>query len=323
MFARCPSLTNVLIDGSNTISGNIADIPSGVTSIKIFGNNKITGTSLAIPTSVVKFRILGNNTIHGSLQDISHWNTIEEFSVGGVRNAPSLNQTSYIRGTLNNITFSSSLKIFQLVDGCNSVLGQISNTTSPTTFQLPAGMEVFEIRGENTVIPFKGNQLYGAIANFPTSLKTLVVSGNNTISGNINTYVSTSISTFVIEGDNTLSGLLQDAPANVQLFQIAGENTISTYTASRTWGGASGIMYYFGLYSSATGYTGFTAGTQSQLNQLFVDLNGASWQDFNPILPRKIIYPRQGTVVPTGTGATALTSLTTVKGVTVTPVTYP
>jgi hypothetical protein len=82
-------------------------------------------------------------------------------------------------------------------------------------------------------------------------------------------------------------------------------------------------MNYFALYSRVGGYTGFTTGTQSQLNQLFVDLNVASWADSSPTIPRKIVYPRQGTVVPTGAGATALTSLTTVKGVTVTAETYP
>jgi hypothetical protein len=80
-------------------------------------------------------------------------------------------------------------------------------------------------------------------------------------------------------------------------------------------------MNYFALYSGAVGYTGFTSGTQSQLNQLFVDLNVASWQD-SGVIPRAITYPRQGTVVPTGDGATALTTLTTVKGVTVTAKTY-
>jgi hypothetical protein len=325
LFTRCASLTNVLIDGSNTISGDIEDIAAGVTSIKIFGNNTITCATKdlsVIPTSVIKFRILGLNTIAGSLQDISHWSTIEEFSIGGVLNATSLNQTSYIEGTLNNITFSASLKIFQLTYGVNVVSGQISNTTSSTTFQLPSGIETFEVRGESTLDPAFGNTILGTINNFPASLKTLNVGGLNTISGNLNTYSSTSVRTFVIDGLNTVSGLLQFAPANVQFFQLTGRNAVSTYTASRLWG-ASGVMNYFALYSNAPGYTGFTTGTQSQLNQLFVDLNVASWADSSPTIPRKIVYPRQGTVVPTGAGATALTSLTTVKGVTVIAETYP
>lgn len=322
LFTRCASLTNILIDGSNIINGDISDIPNGVTSIKIFGNNTITGTSLTIPTSVLKFRILGNNTIHGSLQDISHWSTILEFSVGGVLNAPSADATSYITGTLNNITFSSSLKIFQVTYGINTITGQLSTTTTDAThFQLPANIEVFELRGESTLNPASfGNALIAAIGNFPTAaITTLNVGGLNTISGNLNTYSSSTIRTFVIDGNNTLSGSVSSAPANVQFFQITGKNTIQTYTASRTWGG--GVMNFFALYSGAVGYTGFTSGTQSQLNQLFVDLNVASWQD-SGVIPRAITYPRQGTVVPTGDGATALTTLTTVKGVTVTAKTY-
>ena len=326
LFTRCASLTNVLIDGSNTISGDIADIPNGVTSIKMFGNNTITCATKdlsVIPNSVVKFRILGLNTIAGSLQDISHWSTIEEFSIGGVLNATSLNETSYIEGTLNNITFSNNLSIFQLTYGVNTVSGELSTTTTDAThFQLPAGIDVFELRGESNLSTAYGNTLIAAIGNFPTGLTTLNVGGNNTISGNLNTYSSTSIRTFVIDGSNTLSGSVSSAPANVTFFQVTGNTSIDEYTASRTWG-SGGIMNWFALYSRVGGYTGFTTGTQSQLNQLFVDLNVASWTDSSPTIPRTIIYPRQGTVVPTGAGATALTSLTTVKGVTVTPVTYP
>lgn len=325
LFTRCASLTSVLIDGSNTISGDIADIPNGVTSIKMFGNNTITCASKdlsVIPTSVIKFRILGLNTIGGSLQDISHWSTIEEFSIGGVQNAPALNQTSYITGTLNNITFSASLKIFQLTYGVNTVSGQLSTTTTDAThFQLPAGIETFELRGETNLSTTYGNTLIAAIGDFPTGLTTLNVGGNNTISGNLNTYSSTSIRTFVIDGSNTISGSVSSAPANVTFFQITGNTSIQTYTASRTWG-YNGVMNWFALYSRVGGYTGFTAGTQSQLNQLFVDLNIAQWIDSSPTVTRKITYPRQGTVVPTGDGATALTSLTTVKGVTVTAQTY-
>lgn len=325
LFTRCASLTSVLIDGSNTISGDIADIPNGVTSIKMFGNNTITCASKdlsVIPTSVIKFRILGLNTIGGSLQDISHWSTIEEFSIGGVQNAPAINQTSYITGTLNNITFSASLKIFQLTYGVNTVSGQLSTTTTDAThFQLPAGIETFELRGETNLSTTYGNTLIAAIGDFPTGLTTLNVGGNNTISGNLNTYSSTSIRTFVIDGSNTISGSVSSAPANVTFFQITGNTSIQTYTASRTWG-YNGVMNWFALYSRVGGYTGFTAGTQSQLNQLFVDLNIAQWLDSSPTVTRKITYPRQGTVVPTGDGATALTSLTTVKGVTVTAQTY-
>ena len=326
LFTRCTSLTSVDIAGSNTISGDIADIANGVTSIKIFGNNTITCATKdlsVIPNSVVKFRILGLNTIAGSLQDISHWSTIEEFSIGGVQNAPSLNQTSYIEGTLNNITFSNNLSIFQLTYGVNTVSGELSTTTTDAThFQLPAGIDVFELRGESNLSTAYGNTLIAAIGNFPTGLTTLNVGGNNTISGNLNTYSSTSIRTFVIDGSNTLSGSVSSAPANVTFFQVTGNTSIDEYTASRTWG-SGGVMNWFALYSRVGGYTGFTTGTQSQLNQLFVDLNVASWTDSSPTIPRTIIYPRQGTVVPTGAGATALTSLTTVKGVTVTPVTYP
>jgi len=326
LFTRCASLTNVLIDGSNTISGDIEDIAAGVTSIKIFGNNTITCATKdlsVIPTSVIKFRILGLNTISGSLQDISHWSTIQEFSIGGVQNAPSLNATSYITGTLNNITFSASLKIFQVTYGVNTISGQLSTTTtSPTRFQLPAGIETFELRGESNLSAAYGNTLIANIGDFPTGLTTLNVGGLNTVTGNLNTYSSTSMRTFVIDGNNTISGSVSSAPANVTFFQLTGNTSVQTYTASRIWG-ASGVMNYFALYSRVGGYTGFTTGTQSQLNQLFVDLNVASWADSSPTIPRKIVYPRQGTVVPTGAGATALTSLTTVKGVTVIAETYP
>jgi hypothetical protein len=326
LFTRCASLTNVLIDGSNTISGDIEDIAVGVTSIKMFGNNTITCATKdlsVIPTSVVKFRILGLNTISGSLQDISHWSTIEEFSIGGVQNAPSLNATSYITGTLNNITFSASLKIFQVTYGVNTISGELSTTTTDAThFQLPAGIETFELRGESNLSTAYGNTLIANIGDFPTGLIGLNVGGLNTITGNLNTYSSSTIRTFVIDGSNTISGSVSSAPANVNFFQLTGNTSVQTYTASRTWG-ASGVMNYFALYSRVGGYTGFTTGTQSQLNQLFVDLNVASWADSSPTIPRKIVYPRQGTVVPTGAGATALTSLTTVKGVTVTAETYP
>jgi hypothetical protein len=326
LYTRCPSLTNILLSGSNTISGDIASIPNGVTTIRIFGNNTITCATKdlsVIPTSVINFRILGLNTIAGTLQDISHWSTIEEFSIGGVLNATSLSETSYINGTLNNITFSPNLSIFQLTFGVNQVSGQLSTTTTDAThFQLPAGIDVFEVRGESTLNPSFGNTLIAAIGDFPTGLTTLNVGGLNTISGNLNTYSSSTIRTFVIDGNNTISGSISSAPANVQFFQVTGNTGLQTYTASRNWG-ANGVMNYFAVYSRAGGYTGFTSARQSELNQLFIDLNVAQWVDSSSIVTKRITYPRQGTVVPTGSGATALTTLTTVKGVTVDAVTYP
>jgi hypothetical protein len=56
--------------GSNTISGNLSDLPSGVATFYCAGYNTISGNLSGLPSGMTYFRCTGSNTISGNLSDL-------------------------------------------------------------------------------------------------------------------------------------------------------------------------------------------------------------------------------------------------------------
>ncbi len=89
------SIQNVVIWGSNTVSGNVSTLPTSVTQISvvgsntlsgntsdfnfpnltnvfIYGNNTITGDVINLPNTITTLYIDGNNSLYGNLSDIPY-----------------------------------------------------------------------------------------------------------------------------------------------------------------------------------------------------------------------------------------------------------
>jgi hypothetical protein len=141
-----PSLINVTITGANTIGGIIGTMPTTISSIVIFGENTIGGPLSGVTNpNLTYFRFLGNTTIYGDLSDFnSHWGTLTGFGVAGLKDqafiAPPANTTSVITGNLDTLPkipigpagdgtkpFRNNMSLFQLVQGFNTVSGNINN----------------------------------------------------------------------------------------------------------------------------------------------------------------------------------------------------
>ncbi len=136
----------------NTITGNIADLPSSVTSLSIRGKNTISGDIADLPSGMTKFEVSGNTTVTGNIVDLT--DNIINLSVAG-------NNT--LSGNLNTLPAGMATL---LIAGNNTVTGNINT--------LPTGLISFSIAGENTVS--------GNLGDLPPLIKFLSIVGLNTIS---------------------------------------------------------------------------------------------------------------------------------------------
>ena len=225
-----PNLQNFVVDflasntnQSNTISGDISDLPTTLLVFQLAGNNTITGNVSTFPSLIQDIIVHGQNTIYGDISLMST-SSLTRINIHGN------NQISGDLGGLSNSVVDISLY------GQNYVTGDIST--------LPINLIQIEVRGVNT--------LYGDIATLNYSTLTfIVILGNNTISGNINTINLKTSATLQIEGNNTLTGNIgtignsfayssinirgnntiygniQDLPSNAVNITIFGNNTIS------------------------------------------------------------------------------------------------
>ena len=57
-------------EGSNTISGALSGLPSGLTSFYCLGSNTISGALSDLPSDLTYFYCQGSNTISGDLSDL-------------------------------------------------------------------------------------------------------------------------------------------------------------------------------------------------------------------------------------------------------------
>lgn len=297
LFTKCPLLTLFEVEGANTISGTITSLSTSMYSFIVLGSNTISGNLNTLPVmpSLIAFYVGGNNYIAGDLSDFDFTNVII-FGIGGNKNH--YQPTSNITGDIDSITFNNAMITFIVNNGLNTISGDIDS--------FPTSLTKLEVGGESDVYTSSGNTLTGDITELPPSLTTVSIFGKNTISGDVSNWSYPDCIFYGFGGLNTLSGDLNDIPPNVKFVNISSVgNTISTYTGTRTWG--QGSMYYLSVLSN-------TFNNQSQINQLFQDLDGSTWlssADFAKTI-------RYRGLTPTGAGLTAKTNLETVKGVTVT-----
>ena len=332
-----PGLTNIEVTGINTISGIVGTMPTSITGIIIFGENTIGGPLSGVTNpNLIYFRFLGYTTIYGDLSDFnSHWDTLQSFGIGGRSNqvyiAPPGNLTSVITGNLNSLPkipvgplgdgtkpFRNDMFLFQLVQGFNTVSGNINN--------FPDSIVNLEITGTSTnALSFTGTTVTGNLSDLPhTNVSTLTLGGQNTITGDLSTYgVAPKVDIFEIYGFNTISGDLKFAPATVRQFSLHGNNTVNAYTAGRStqsgapgpWAGGNYMFFETVPYSMMVFELFSTVGTgitsQADLNRLITDLNlNSIWNRLGTI--KKSVRIKSA-LAPTSTAVAALSNLNTVS----------
>jgi hypothetical protein len=271
--ANFPSpLLNILIDGQNTISGNVSSMASLTNLLRfdLYGNNSVSGDLGNLSDTVTQIRIKGTNTVTGDIADLP--TDLTTILVWGI--APGGNT---IYGDVN--TFNYSTLDFIQIFGYNQISG---NTSS---INLKAGASL-DIDGENTIT---GD--IGAIGN-SFAYSSITIKGYNTIYGNIQNLPSNAIR-IGIYGQNTISGDLSLINLNTQVLYVYGTNTISGFTDS--------TKIFTGLLQIEIIGSGFTS---TNIDNLLTSYANSTWVFSNRLLKL------EGTSMPTYTNTTSYNILT-------------
>jgi hypothetical protein len=282
-------LTSFTVYGLNTISGDIANIPSSVQTFNVRGNNTISGNIANIPASVTYFYLSGSNFISGDISTLkSSLNTF--YAVSG---------TNTLTGELGSLAIACpSITVFS-VYGANQISGNISD--------LPGTLNNFNMYGYNVVS--------GSLVDIKPAMRNFLWRSFGTITGNINTIPSGLIQCSITvltsniypagpsAGTCTVFGNLADIPNSVNYFSLQGGTGSLTYT-TKTWP----TMDYFSISQKAT-----YGLNQSQVNDLLIDLAAATWSGASKILylAGSNAAPDYGNSTVTAAIATLLTKVNT------------
>jgi|GEM_PF-1325275 len=199
------SLEKIIVDGSNTVSGSIANHVN-LDYIRFGGTNTVSG-SIANLTSLTYLSITGSNTISGSIANLT---SLTYLRVGG---------SNTISGSIANLT---SLTYFR-VEGSNTMSGSIANLTL---------LNYVMITGSNTI--------EGEITNL-TSLAFLSCTGGNTLSGSVSNL--TALTYIYCAGANTISGDfgVNNASNGITTINLP-VCAMVNYTSGATWSNAAVLI---------------------------------------------------------------------------------
>ena len=219
----------------NAISGNIIDLPPTIEHFKIYGTNTLTGNYNSIPSSIISFVVLGNANLSGNTNSLKEG--LLEFRVDNVQfNAPFTLNT--ISGNISDIP--STVTDFRVSN--NSLIGDVNdfsnnieevhinyNTYNSTGFQK-------DLRANEM-----GNDIGGLISDIPNNITVFQIDGNNTISGLIENIITSATDyTLILMGNNTVSGNIGGISGVRPTILLGGSVTTNQFTyTSRNWGNYS------------------------------------------------------------------------------------
>jgi len=282
------SMKQFQVGGSNTLTGDITNLQEGLTFFSVTGNNTISGDIVNLPSTLATISVFGNNTITGDIANFS--SVLTNITIGGLNTISGDIQD--IKSTVTNINIAGNSTIGGDLDywPSDSVIANMtiagSNTITGGFTTLPDTLRYFSISGVNTInglvedIPalttyiniIGNNTVGGSLNNLPSdsTLVTLIILGNNTITGDI-AFLSNSVTTIYLSGGNTIYGDLNDLPANILYIQLLGDNAISNYTppsGGRTWKSLA-------LSSTAFNFQPASAGglSSAEVDELIIDLD--------------------------------------------------
>lgn len=305
-------LTTCSIAGYNTILGDTSGIPSGITNLFISGYNTISGLTSGLPISA-NTDIYGYNTISGSLSGLPAY-----ASAGYLSPRVAIGGDNTIDGELSTLPGNINVLIITQTDSSsttgNTISGNISGLTGSSFSYLYVG-GANTISGDTSDIPtattftfmdVRGlNTLSGDISNIPSNIDVFRVYGNNTIGGDISG-LPTTITTFDVRGNNTISGGFSGFNSSLSIvnFFLYGGNI--DYSV----GSASGITFpnNIAIFDYVpTGTTG-TALSSTDVDTILVAATGATWGPGDGL--GRYIRLTGGNSSPTGTGTAAISILT-------------
>ncbi|WNO07810.1 Calx-beta domain-containing protein [Teredinibacter sp. KSP-S5-2] len=259
-------MTQFLMYYANAVSGDIGTVPATMTNLTVSnGSNTISGDVQTIPTSLASMSIAGQNTLSGDIQNlhpnfnylnVTGQNTISG-DIGLVQNNSTVSLYILGRNTITGDVGSIPNTITALsVSGNNTLSGNIQT--------LHPNMTSFNINGVNTIsgnldlltnngsiyLSVGGqNTISGTVANIPAAVRSLTLSGNNTLNGNVQDMHS-QLTGFNIYGVNTITGDLGLINNSVlSQLMIGGQNSIYLFTASGGWNPVN--LYQFSLTGGA------------------------------------------------------------------------
>lgn len=228
---KLPNLTNLTIDGNNTLYGDLISVTRGdfttagpwpleIFSIK--GNNQITGEIdyLQFLPFLERFYLHGSNTSSGDILYLPAYMTHVSIQgnnqiTGDIANLPPNLEYMYFAG--KNTTYGDIVNLPPLLNyyynwGSNSVTGDI--------YYLSASMSDFYCLGYNTV--------YGDLNSLNPVLETFYVTGYNNIGGDISNLSNlTNLNNFTLGGKTIIYGDIMHLPPSLEIFSVTSTELIS------------------------------------------------------------------------------------------------
>lgn len=190
-IANVSNITSLRVEGTNTISGNISSL-SSLNTIIVRGLNTLTGDINGFVNTVTNIILEGQNTLSGNISDLPI--NITSIVINGQNTITGDLATCGI----DNVGFGSFT-----IRGNNTIFGDIT-----TMNRLP--LTVLDIQGINTI---SGN--YNLMPSFPADV---TITGNNTISGDMDIIIPNLNTVFVnrkldIRGNNTINAPINNMSA--------------------------------------------------------------------------------------------------------------
>ena len=247
-------LSTFAVYGNNTISGNTADISSGITAFYLYGYNTLAGDIANISPIAISYAVYGYNSLSGNTSSISGLTNLRTLIVGDDDPTPNGNT---IDGDINNLP----KKVNTLeIRGKNTIYGNIGNM--PTGSTVTGINQYFNLTGLNTVS--------GQASSISSHVSDFFLGGTNYLSGNTSTF-PTNIKVLYISGNNSITGDIKNLPPNAWYISLQGGNTVKDYTPGRTWAPNMARLTVIPT-SSGTNYL-----STVEIDNLMNDLTGTTW----------------------------------------------
>lgn len=243
-----PDLQILNIEGSNTVTGSIEELPDSLISFTLLGsvNQTTYGNISGLPPNLIIFDNRGRNTVTGTFSNMP--SSLEVLRIFGF--------LTTVGGALSSLTTRNNLKVLQ-IQGSGRVTGNftelplglealrltnmvdnettggvadlprglkefvhrtpgVQNTVTGTFSQLPSGLEVFDVL-------FSSQTITGDAISLPRPLRVYRNSGGGFITGNFEDLpvTLTELNTFsTVPSANTLSGNLSALPRGLTIWQL-------------------------------------------------------------------------------------------------------
>lgn len=271
--SQLPKTLTRLQTNKNNLSGDVSDLPTGLTFTFIWGDTTIGGdsTGLPRPTGITYIAILGNNTISGNVSGLPQNSTFRTLSITG---------DNTLSGDTSGIPTGLT---YCIIWGNNTISGDISGTPRNINTTL-------SIEGNNTItgntsgipgsaagVSLRGNgSIRGLVSDIPNTVEILYLYGTSGISGLTNDFTSTMTEISLLGAYNAISGDTSYLATmnDLLVFQISG----GTSPISGNISNIPDSMIAFALYEGNT-ISGNTASISGKTALRSISLVGSNTVD--------------------------------------------